>query len=182
MSGGLVFDSAHLWPLLREPLCENAKTDIAWVIILRGLEVRESLHRWGYINSDSCALCTRSETIAYCFPHCRRTRRHFYHTLSALTVQDFVPNIKNVFFYAWSSTASQAHRLNRYVIQSILPGIWFFRNKATFHNGRETSTAIVRFIRQDMIIRLSVDLYRLPLLNLRSCGVTLPFVTLMVIK
>ena len=88
--------------------------------------------------------------------------RHFHHTLSALTVEDFVPNIRNVFFYAWSRTASQVHRLTRYVIQSILYGIWFFRNKATFHNGRETSPAIVRFIRQDMITRLGVDLYRLP--------------------
>ena len=165
VSGGSVFDSDHLWPLLREPLCEHTKTDIAWLIMLRGLKVRESLHRWGYINSDSCAVCTRSETIAHCFLHCRRTRgvwRHFHHTLSALTVQDFVPNIQNVFFYAWSSTASQAHRLTRYVIQSILYGIWFFRNKATFHNGRETFPAIVRFIRQDMILRLNVDLYRLP--------------------
>lgn len=163
VSGGPVFYSAHLWPLLREPLCENTKTDITWLIILRGLEVRESLQRWGYINSDSCAVCTRSETIAHCFLHCRRTRQHFHHTLSALTFQYFVPNIQNVFFYAWSSTASQAHRLNCYVIQSILSGIcFFFCNKATFHNGRKTSTAIVHFIRQDMIIRLSVDLYRLP--------------------
>ena len=133
---------------------------------LRGLKVRESLHRWGYINSDSCAVCNRSETIAHCFLHCRRTRgvwRHFHHTLSALTVWDFVPNIRTVFFYALSRTTSQAHRLTRYVIQSILSGIWFFRNKATFHNGRETSPAIVRFIRQDMITRLNVDLYRLPL-------------------
>ena len=165
VGGGPGFDSDHLWPLLREPLCENIKTDIAWLITLRGLKVRESLHRWGYINSDSCAVCARSETIAHCFLYCRRTRgvwHHFHHTLSALTVEDFVPNIRNVFFYAWSRTASQAHRLTRYMIQSILYGIWFFRNKVTFHNGRETSPAIVRFIRQDMITRLGVDLYRLP--------------------
>ena len=165
VGGGPRFDSDHLWPLLREPLSENIKTDLAWLITLRGLKVRESLHRWGYINSDSCAVCARSETIAHCFLYCRRTRgvwRHFHHTLSALTVEDFVPNIRTVFFYAWSRTASQAHRLTRYVIQSILYGIWFFRNKATFHNGRETSPAIIRFIRQDMITRLEVDLYRLP--------------------
>ena len=82
--------------------------------------------------------------------------RHFHHTLYALTVQDFVPNIKNAFFYAWSRTASQAHRLTRYVIQSILSGIWFFCNRATFHNGRV------------MITRLNVDLYRLPLSELND--------------
>ena len=84
---------------------------------------------------------------------------HFCHTLSPLTVQDFVPNIRNVFFYAWPKTASQAHRLTCYVIQSILSGIWFFRKKATFHDGRETSPAIMLFVRQDMISRLNVDLH-----------------------
>ena len=108
--------------------------------------------------------------------------RHFHHTLSALTVQDFLPNIQNVFFYAWSRTVSRAHRLTRYVIQSILYDIWFFRKKATFHNGRETSPAIVRFIRQDMILRLNVDMHRLSPAQLRTCGVILPFVNLMVIK
>ena len=61
---------------------------------------------------------------------------HFHQTLSALTVQDFVI-ILNLFLYEWSGTASQAQRNTRYVIQSILSRIWFFRNKATFHNGRE---------------------------------------------
>ena len=71
--------------------------------------------------------------------------------------------IFGMFSFRHGLALPQAHRLTRYVIQSILSGIWFFRNKATFHNGRETSDAIVHFIRQDMIIRLSVDLYRLPL-------------------
>ena len=47
------FNSDHLWPLRREPLCENSKTDIAWLIALRGMKVRDSLHIWGYINSAS---------------------------------------------------------------------------------------------------------------------------------
>ena len=37
-------------------------------------EFLANLHRWGYLNSDSRAVCTRSETIAHCFIHCRRTR------------------------------------------------------------------------------------------------------------
>ena len=49
VGGGPGFDSDHLWPLLREPLCENIKTDIAWLITLRGLKVRESLHRWAIL-------------------------------------------------------------------------------------------------------------------------------------
>ena len=35
-------------------------------------------------------------------------------------------------------------------------------NNNTFHNGRETSPGIVHFIRQNMITRLNVDLYQLP--------------------
>ena len=35
MGGGPGFDSDHLWPLLREPLCEHFKTDTAW---LKGIE------------------------------------------------------------------------------------------------------------------------------------------------
>ena len=106
------------------------------------------------------------ETIDHCFLHCRRTRgvwRHFHHTLSALTVQDFVPNVRNVVFYDCSKTFSKEHRLTRYVTQSILNGVWMFRNKATFHNGKENSSAIVKFIRNDMITRLNVDFSRLSL-------------------
>ena len=44
VSGGSVFNSDHLWPLLREPLCEHTKSDLAWLIMLRGLKVREPLH------------------------------------------------------------------------------------------------------------------------------------------
>ena len=55
--------------------------------------------------------------------------------------------IFGMFSFRHGLALPQAHRLTRYVIQSILSGIWFFRNKATFHNGRETSDAIVHFIR-----------------------------------
>lgn len=132
VSWGPGFDSNHVWPLVREPLCENIQTNIAWVIALRRLKNHESLDRWVYLNSDSYAVCTRSDTITHCFLHCRQTRgvwHNFHHTLSALSVQDFVPN---VYFYVWSRTASQAQRLTRYVI-------WFFCNKTTFQNGKETS-------------------------------------------
>ena len=67
VSGGPGFNSDHLWPLLGEPFCKNSKTDIAWLIALRGIKVCDSPHRWGYINSASRAIFTRPETIDHCF-------------------------------------------------------------------------------------------------------------------
>lgn len=67
----------------------------------------------------------------------------------------------NVFFFDWSKTFFKEHRVTQYVIQSILYDVWMFRNKATFHNGRENFSAIVKFICNDVITRLNVDFSRL---------------------
>ena len=49
------------------------------------------------------------------------------------------------------------------VLKTILYAIWKFRNKATFHNGKETSGAIVKYIFLDVRNRISCDHFRLPL-------------------
>ena len=40
LSWGPGFNSDYLWPLLREHLCENNKTDLAWLIAMRGIKIR----------------------------------------------------------------------------------------------------------------------------------------------
>ena len=50
----------------------------------------------------------------------------------------------------------------RFLIKSILYGIWVFRNKATFHNGREDHRAIIKYISNDVRRRVKLDFLRLP--------------------
>jgi len=48
------------------------------------------------------------------------------------------------------------------VFKSVLYGIWKFRNKATFHNGKESDQAITRYIIQDVTSRIKLDHFCLP--------------------
>lgn len=47
-----------------------------------------------------------------------------------------------------------------FLIKSILYGIWRFRNKAVFHNGREDSKAIAKYIITDIKNRIKTDCFR----------------------
>ena len=49
----------------------------------------------------------------------------------------------------------------RYIVKSVLYGIWVFRNKATFHNGTEDHHAIIQYIVSDIKNRLKLDYFRL---------------------
>ena len=152
------------WPLVREGRCEHFKNDLAWSIILRGVKVRDSLHTWGYINSNRCAVCTRKETIDHCFLNCSRAKgvwAVFCPILSALLGLTFLPNVNTVLFYKGLCANDKDSATARYLIKTILYGIWYFCNKATFHNGTETSRAIVHFIRNDIATRLNVDFSRM---------------------
>lgn len=158
------FQLSDHWSLVREPLCENSKNDLAWMITLRGVKVRDSLRTWGYTDSEACAHCGRAETIDHCFLHCRRARgvwKNLSPVLSALLGMNFVPNVPTVFFYQGLATGDKNNMIARYLIKSALSGIWFFRNKATFHNGTEDARAITRFIRHDIVTRLNVDFFRM---------------------
>jgi len=151
------------WPLVRDHFTENFKNDIAWLITLRGIKIRDSLKSWGYITTDSCAYCQRKETIDHCFLNCPRAKRvwsAFGPTLSALLKISFVANVKTVFFYLWASTGPMRNHRALYIIKTILYGLWTFRNKATFHNGTESPRAVVRYITQDINTRLQVDFSR----------------------
>ena len=52
--------SSH-WSRVRDEFCENYKDDVLWLIVLRGIKVRDSLTRWGYISNPLCAFCGRRE-------------------------------------------------------------------------------------------------------------------------
>ena len=154
---------AH-WKKVRDNFTSNHKNDLAWLITLRAVKVRHSLRNWGYIASLRCALCSRIETIDHCFLNCPRAKSvwlHFTPLLSALLSCPFVPNCASVFFYQFPCYQSKNLRLLLFVIKTILYGIWKFRNKATFYNGKENSKAIIRYINQDIKKRILVDKHRL---------------------
>ena len=51
------------WTKIRDTLTENFKSDLLWLITLRGVQVRDSLQNWGYIASDRSAFSNRKETM-----------------------------------------------------------------------------------------------------------------------
>jgi hypothetical protein len=175
------FDLDRHWSLVRDGFCENFKNDLLWLIILRAVKVRDSMKNWGYINSDRCASCSRKETIDHCFLNCARVKvvwSHFLPILSSLLGVTFLPNCLFVFFFQWPRVDIRNARLARFVVKTILHGIWKFRNKSTFHNGNEDSRAIIRYIRIDIRKRISTDHFRLSYTNFVSawesslCSVT----------
>ena len=165
------FDLNRHWTLVREGFCENFKNDLLWLIILRAVKVRDSLKIWGYIDSDRCAWCSRKETIDHCFLNCARAKAvwsHFSPVLSSLLGVAFLPNCLFVFFFQWPRVGAKNARLARFLIKTILYGIWKFRNKATFCNGQEDSQAIIRYIKIDVRKRISLDHFRLPISDFAS--------------
>ena len=167
---------AEHWALIRDARTENFKSYLSWLITLKAVKVRESLRNWGYIASDKCASCPRRETIDHCFLNCPRVKlvwAFFVPLLSALLTPPvpFVPNCVSVFFFRFPPCLSRNRAIIIYLIKTILYGIWKFRNKATFHNGNESDRAIIRYITQDIINRIKLDHYRLPVARFSSLWV-----------
>ena len=108
-----------------------------------------SLKNWGYIDSDLCAFCHRKETIDHCFLNCIRCKNVwdcFAPSLARLLEVTFSVNLAFVFFFKWPQVSDKNALIGRLMIKSILYGIWIFRNKATFYNGREDHRAIIRYV------------------------------------
>ena len=151
------------WSLVRDSLSENSKNDLAWLITMRAVKVRHSLRNWGYIDSAQCASCRRVETIDHCFLNCKRVKpvwAYFLPLLSALLPLPFSANCAFVFFYQFSAPGKKNQRLLLYIIKTILYGIWVFRNKATFRNGKHPSKAIIKHIFADIRKRILTDKHR----------------------
>lgn len=129
------------WFLVRDDFCENFKNNVLWLIILRGIKVRDSLKSWGYIDNDFCASCRRKETIDHCFLNCLRVKQvwdHFAPSLAHFLGVTFSVNLLFIFFFKWLPVPDKKACVCRFLIKSILYGVWVFRNKATFHNGQRT--------------------------------------------
>ena len=77
------------WRLVRGSFAENFKNDLFWLIALKAVKIRDSLCRWGYIQSPICASCPRRETIDHCFLHCNRIKLVWSFFLPLLT--SFMP-------------------------------------------------------------------------------------------
>ena len=153
------------WPKVRDTLSENFKNDLIWAITLHVVKVRDSLKRWGYIDSDHCAFCNTKETIDHCFLNCSRVKHvwvHFAPVLSLLTQTFFRASIATVFFFRWSSNHRKRNAVARFVIKSVLYATWTFRNASTFRYRSDEFSAIIRYAVQDIIGRVKLDHYRLP--------------------
>ena len=155
--------SGH-WSRVRDDFCENFKEDILWLIVLRGIKVRDSLARWGYIANPQCSFCGRRETIDHCFLYCSRVKlvwSHFSPLLSQILGRQFALTPPVVFFFCWPSISAKRSAIARYIVKTIIYGVWFFRNKSTFRNIRDNHRAIIRLVSFDISSRIRLDFVRL---------------------
>ena len=98
------FSSKLFWARTRDKITENVKNDLIWLIVLRGIKVREHMHRWGYIRSAKCAICQRTESMTHCFLTCPRVKEvwaHYNQLISNVLNYQFIPSINSVFFSAF---------------------------------------------------------------------------------
>ena len=123
----------------------------------------DSLYNWGYIPSYKCAICNRRERTDHCLLNCPRVKRVWAHcrpVLSALLGFDFLVNVCTVFFFCFSCDAKK-FRIASFVIKSVTYAIWTFRNKSTFHNGREEASALIKYALHSIKGRVKLDFHRL---------------------
>ena len=157
------FSSSRHWSLVRDAFTENYKNDLLWLITFRAVKVRESLRNWGYLDNPLCASCPRAESIDHCFRACPRVNAvwiFFLPLLSSLLAQPFPLCGAAIFFFQLSFPDDKSRRLLLFLIKSILYGVWRFRNKAVFHNGKEDSRAIIKYILSDVKTRIRTDHFR----------------------
>ena len=158
------FSPTNLWSRVRDNFSENFKEDILWLIILRGIKVRDSLTRWGYIANPQCSLCGRRETIDHCFLYCSRVKcvwSHFSPFLSQILGRQFTCTPPVVFFFCWPNISAKRSAIARFIIKTIIYGVWLFRNKSTFRNAKDNYRAIIRYVSFDISSRIRVDFLRL---------------------
>ena len=136
--------------LVRDGFSENYKDDLLWLITLRAIKVRDSLHSWDYIALDRCAKCNLKETIDHCLCSVKRVWHRLSATLSALLSSTLFVIACLFSFFSWQTTNQKNARIAHDLVKSILYGIWKFRNKCTFYNGTERPDAIIRYIIQDV--------------------------------
>ena len=100
----------------------------------------------------------------HCFLNCHTVKKvwpAFRPVLSSVLATPFKSNVKTVEFFLWTATCNKTTVIVRYLIKSILYGIWVFRNKSTFHNSTEDYWAIVCDMCHDIAVRLHIDFSRM---------------------
>ena len=80
----------------------------------------------------------------------------------------FKPNSAFVFLYQLPAPHTANLWLLLSVIKTILYAVWKFHNKVTFHNGKENSSDISRYVCQDIKRRILIDKHRLSPNRFRS--------------
>ena len=65
------------------------------------------------------------------------------------------------FFFQLPSVSRKRLNLFSFIVKTILYGIWVFRNRAIFQNGKEDHRAIIKFISSDILMRVRLDKFRL---------------------
>ena len=157
------FSLPRHWSFVRDSFTENYESDLSWLITLRTVKVRESLRNWGYIDTPSCATCSQTESIDHCFRACPWVKAvwfFFLPLLSSPLSQPFPLCGASIFFFQLPFPNDKSRRLLLFLIKSILYGIWRFRNKAVFHNGRGDSGANTKYIIIDIKNRIKADRFR----------------------
>ena len=82
----------------------------------------------------------RPLTIAFC--RVKNTWFHFSPLLTRVLGTQFTLNFLSVFFFQLPSVSRKRLNLFSFIVKTILYGIWVFRNRATFQNGKEDHRAI----------------------------------------
>ena len=121
---------------------------------------------WSCVRDAFTENYNRPETIDHCFLNCTRVKNtwlHFSPLLTRVLGTQFTLSLLSVFFFFFQLPSVSQKRLNLFyfIIKTILYGIWVFRYRATFHNGREDRRAIIKFISSDISMRVRLDQFRL---------------------
>ena len=88
------------WQNIRDDLTEDYKNDLAWLISLRAVKLREKLKSWGYVTIDRCS-SPRRETIDHCFLNCPRIKgvwSFFTPLFSRFIKSPLIANVLHVLF------------------------------------------------------------------------------------
>ena len=48
------------------------------------------------------------------------------------------------FFFCWPAISAKRSAIVRFIIKTIISGVWFFRNKSTFRNVKDNYHALIR--------------------------------------
>ena len=148
---------AWVWRKSRLKLIENKKNDLIWLLIHRMIRVRYLLKSWGYINSDKCAICGKTETIEHCFLGCPRVVKvwdHFSPLFRALLDSPFSISPTSVYYPFSLDKSTTAISLSNFLKATIIYWCWLARNKATFEGSLLSSNAIIDLIKKDVQLRI----------------------------